>query len=53
MIIASFSVEDKEKKSRFFEKMFLLANINIDIALRISFFTLSNDKIDFVGCHIY
>ena len=53
IIIASFSVEDKEKKSRFFEETFLLADISIDIALRTSFFTLSNDEIDLVGCHIY
>ena len=53
MVIASFSIKDKEEKSRFFEETFLLADISIDIALGIPFFTLSNVEIDFVNCHIY
>ena len=53
MVITSFSMEDKEKKSHFFKGTFLLTNISIDVALQISFFTLSNVKIDFIGCHLY
>lgn len=31
MVIASFIVNDKDKKSWFFEVIYLLANISIDI----------------------
>ena len=53
MVIASFSMEDKKERSHFFEEIFLLANISIDITLKMAFFTLSNDEIDFIGYHIY
>ena len=53
MIIASFSLEDKERKSRFFEETFLLADISIYISLNIFFFTLRNIEIDFINCNIY
>lgn len=42
MVIALFFVEDKEQRSCFFKKMFLLADINIDITLDMFFFTLTN-----------
>ena len=53
MVIALFSMEDKEKKSHFFEETFLLANISMNIALEMFFFTLSNVKINFIDCQIY
>ena len=53
IIIASLSKKNKEEKSCIFEKMFLLANISMNIALKISFLTLSNIEINFVGHHIY
>lgn len=53
ILIASLLVEDKEERSRFFEKKFLLADISIDITLGIPFLTLSNVKINFVDCHLY
>ena len=53
MVIVSFFVKDKEGRSLFFKETFFLAYINIDIALRMLFFTLSNDEIDFVGCQIH
>ena len=53
MVIAVFSMKNKEKRSHFFEKIFILAEINIDIILNISFLTLSNVKIDFIDRHIY
>lgn len=43
IIIASFQVEGKEERSRFFEKTFLLADISMDIALIIPFVTLNNN----------
>ena len=53
MVKASFSIEDKEKRFRFFEETFLLAYISMDINLGMLFFILSNIEIDFVDCHIY
>ena len=53
MVIASFLIEDKDRKYRFYEEIFLLADISINIALLMPFFTLSNIEIDFVDCHIH
>lgn len=47
MVIASILVEDKEKKSCYFEKAFLLTDINMNITLEIPFFILNNIEIDF------
>ena len=49
MVIASFLIEYKDKKSRFFEETFLLASFSINIVLKILFLTLSNIKINFIG----
>lgn len=46
-------MDDREKRSRLFEKIFLLADISMDIALSMSSLTLSNVKINFIGWHIY
>lgn len=48
MLIASFLIDDKVKKLRLFEKIFLLTNISMNIALGIPFFTLKNAKINFL-----
>ena len=53
MVRASFLVENKERKSRFFEEIFLLIDINIDIALGIPVFIFSNIEIDFLDYHVY
>ena len=53
ILIASFFIENKEEKSCFFKKTFLLADISIDITLRILFLILSNNKIEFAVCHLY
>ena len=47
MVIAFFSRKDKERGSYFIEESFLFPNINKDIVLKISFFNLSNDQINF------
>lgn len=39
-------------KNLYFEEAFLLDDINIDVALEISFFTFSNIKIDFVSWYL-
>lgn len=41
MVIASFLIDDKNKKFRFFEEIFLLADISIDVSY------LNNVKINF------
>lgn len=46
-MIASFLVDDINKKFSFFEKIFLLADISIDIVLGMLFLTLSNIKVNF------
>ena len=46
-------MDNKKRRSGFFEKIFLLDDISIDIALGISFFTLNNVKINFIGYYIY
>lgn len=47
MVIASFLIDDKDKKSYFFKKIFLLANININITIRMLFLILSNIQNNF------
>ena len=48
IVIASFSVEDKKKRSCFFEGIFLLADISMDITLRMLFHILSIVDMDFI-----
>ena len=47
MVLASFQVEDKLEKARFFQETFLLANINMEVVLGILFLILSNADIQF------
>ena len=47
MVIFNFFILDKDHKKRFFEENFLLANVKLDIVLRIFFLTISNVNIDF------
>ena len=47
MVIAGFQVLDKLGKVQFFQKTFLLADINVDVVLWIPFFTYSNTDIQF------
>lgn len=48
MIIISFLIEDKVGKSRFFEEIFLIVDINMDIKLGMLNFTLSSIEINFL-----
>ena len=48
MVLASFQVEDKLGKIRFFQKTFLLADINTGVVLGTLFLTLSNADVQFV-----
>lgn len=47
MIIAALSVHDKARKVCFFGEIFLLANISIDVALKILLLILSNANVYF------
>lgn len=47
IVIIIILINNKKRKSQFFKETFLLANINIDIAFRISFLILSNIKVNF------
>ena len=46
MVIVFFLLKDKERRSYFFEKIFLLANFSIYIAFEILSFTPSNININ-------
>lgn len=48
IVITSFLVKNKNRKSQFFEEIFLLANFSIVIALEILFFILSKIEVNFV-----
>ena len=47
MVVFIFSVLDKDEKERFFKKSFLLADLNLDVVLKIFFLTMSNVDVDF------
>ena len=47
MIIAAFLITDQADRLRFFEEIFLRANVSPDVVLRMRFFTLSDADIDF------
>ena len=48
MVLASFQVEDKLGRLRFFQETFLLADISTGVVLGMPFLTLSNANIQFV-----
>ena len=47
MVIASFQIEDKLGRARFFQESFLLANTSIEVVLGMLFLTFSNADIKF------
>ena len=48
MVLASFQVEDKLRRARFFQETFLLANISAEVVLGMLFLTLNNADVQFV-----
>ena len=48
IVLASFQIEDKLEKARFFQKTFLLVNINAKVVLGIPFLIFSNADVQFV-----
>ncbi len=47
MVVSTFSVLNKDRKERFFEESFLLADVSPDIVLGIPFLTMNNADVDF------
>ena len=47
MVVASFSVEDKANRVKFFEETFLVANVSPEGVLGMLFLTLSGTNVDF------
>ena len=45
IVLASFQVKDKLKKTRFFQKTFLLADFSVEMVLKIMFLIFSNANI--------
>ena len=49
MVVAAFSVTDKANQARFFKEIFLVANISLEVVLRMPFLTLSGADVNFLG----
>lgn len=49
MVLATFQLEEKEGKMRFFQEIFLVANTAIEIVLEILFLTFNKMKINFAN----
>ena len=49
MVVVAFLVKDKANRVRFFEKTFLMANVNPEVILEMLFLTLSSADINFSG----
>ena len=47
MVVAAFSTTDQANSIRFFGEIFLVANVSLDIVLRMPFFTLSGADVNF------
>ena len=47
MVLASFQVEDKLGRPRFFQETFLLTDFNMEVVLGMPFLTLNNSNIQF------
>lgn len=53
IVVAAFSINDKEEKIRFFDKICLLTNINSNIIYEITFLTLSDASVKFLDWHLF
>ena len=49
MVVAAFLVEDKANQVKFFEEIFLVANVSPEVVLGMFFLTLSDADVDFLG----
>ena len=53
MVVVAFLVKDKANQVRFFEKIFLVANVSPEVVLRMFFFILSRVNVDFLGWKLW
>ncbi len=49
IVVFTCFILDKDSREKFFEKSFLLANVNSDIVFKILFSIISNTNVDFQG----
>ena len=47
MVIADFQVENKASRPRFFQEIFLVANIKFKVILKMPFLKISNADVSF------
>ena len=47
IVVVVFSVTDQANRVRFFEKIFLVANVSLDVVFGMPFFSLSGADVDF------
>ena len=48
IVVAVFLVINQANKIKFFEEIFLVANVSLDVVLEILFFTLNGANVDFL-----
>lgn len=49
MVIAGFQVQNKLRKTRFFQETFLVADSNMEVVFEMSFLTFSNANVGFLN----
>ncbi len=52
IIVSTFSMWDKDSRERFFEESFLLADVKLNIGLRMPFLTISNANVNFQAWYL-
>ena len=53
IVVAAFSVTDKANQIRFFEKIFLMANISLEVVFGMLFLILNDANIDFLDWKLW
>ena len=53
MIVATFLMIDKGNRVRFFEEIFLLTNVSLEVIFQMLFLTLRGPNIDFLGWELW
>ena len=53
MIITNFQIKDKICKSQYFQEIFLITNIKVEVILRMFFLKLNNVNVLFKKKHLY
>ena len=53
MVVVAFSITNKANRVRFFEEIFLVANISPKVVLKMLFLTLSGANVDFLGRELW